>query len=69
MRRSSQILIYIDVDKAISAGIKFFLSANDVVLTAGDEHGFLAPQSFSRVDDAGRVVLLGWENKHISVTT
>jgi len=69
MRRSSQILIYIDVDKAISAGIKFFLSANDVVLTAGDEHGFLAPQFFSRVEDADRVVLPGWENKHISVAT
>jgi len=63
MRNSSQILVYIDVDKAISAGIKFFLSANGVVLTAGDERGYLAPQFFSRVEDAKGVPLPGWEGK------
>jgi 2'-phosphotransferase len=63
MRNSSQIYIYIDVEQAISAGIKFFLSANGVVLTAGDERGFLAPHFFSRVEDASRAPLPGWEGK------
>lgn len=63
MRNSSQILVYIDVEKAISAGIKFFLSANGVVLTEGDERGYLAPQFFSRVENAKRVTLPGWEGQ------
>jgi 2'-phosphotransferase len=61
MRAASEILIYIDVDKAISAGVKFFLSANGVVLTEGDSRGFLDPQFFYRVENAKRVPLPGWE--------
>src|SRR3984957_10278295 len=61
MRMHSQILIYVDVDRAMSAGIKFFLSANGVVLTEGDSRGFLAPQFFRRVEDAKGVPLPGWE--------
>jgi len=68
MRNSSQILIYIDVERAISAGIKFFLSTNGVVLTAGDERGFLAPQFFSRVEDARHVALPGWAGTSNSAT-
>jgi 2'-phosphotransferase len=63
MRNSSQIYIYIDIELAISAGIKFFLSVNGVVLTAGDERGFLPPQFFSRVEDVQRGALPGWEGK------
>jgi hypothetical protein len=61
MRRSSQILIFIDVAKALSAGIKFFLSDNGVVLTEGNSEGFLLPQFFKRVETADRVALKGWE--------
>ena len=35
MRRSSEVLIYIDVSKAMSAGITFFRSLNNVILTRG----------------------------------
>lgn len=51
MRNSSQILIYVNVQKALSAGIKFYLSANGVVLTDGNERGYLDPQFFQRIVD------------------
>ena len=60
MRNSSNILIYIDVQKAIDAGIKFFLSSNGVVLTEGDESGFLRPQFFQRVTDKKGKELENW---------
>lgn len=61
MRKSSEILVYIDVQKAINAGTKFYLSANGVVLTEGDEQGFLLPRFFSRVETTARTPLPGWE--------
>ena len=62
MRRSSQILIFIDVQKALAAGIKFFLSDNGVVLTEGDERGFLNPEFFERVEDVNGVLVSGRES-------
>lgn len=65
MRNSSDIFIYIDLQKALDAGYKFQLSANGVILTAGNEKGFLSPEFFSRVErrvgESGREPLLGWE--------
>ncbi|KAI0947015.1 hypothetical protein AcV7_009567 [Taiwanofungus camphoratus] len=61
MRNSSQILIYINVQKALDAGIKFYISANGVVLTEGDEHGHLSPQFFAKVETADRKPIPGWE--------
>jgi len=43
MRRTCQVIIAIDLEKALNDGIKFYLSANDVILTAGDEDGILKP--------------------------
>ncbi|KAH7924303.1 hypothetical protein BV22DRAFT_1013613 [Leucogyrophana mollusca] len=63
MRSSSQILIFIDVQKALDAGIPFFLSDNGVVLTAGDESGFLLPTFFRRVENANRTPVPGWESR------
>ncbi|KAG0698236.1 KptA family-domain-containing protein [Suillus ampliporus] len=61
MRNSSQILIFVDVQKALDAGILFYLSANGVVLTDGDE-GFLSPTYFQRVELAkSRLPVPGWE--------
>ncbi|KAI0676105.1 KptA family-domain-containing protein [Trametes maxima] len=60
MRNSSQILVYVDVQKALDSGIKFYLSANGVVLTEGDDRGFLLPQFFSRVETADGRSLGGW---------
>ncbi|KAF8652158.1 hypothetical protein AX16_004515 [Volvariella volvacea WC 439] len=61
MRKSSQILIFIDVQRAIDDGIKFFLSDNGVVLTEGNERGFLELKYFLRVENAQRKSLTGWE--------
>ncbi|TRM65404.1 KptA family-domain-containing protein [Schizophyllum amplum] len=52
MRKSCQVFIYVDVDRAIAAGIRFFLSDNGVVLTEGDEQGHLPRKFFSKVEDA-----------------
>jgi len=60
MRKSSQVLIYINVQKALDAGITFFLSENGVVLTEGDERGFLAPEYFLRVEGRKGVPIPGW---------
>ncbi|KAK0189229.1 KptA family-domain-containing protein [Armillaria mellea] len=60
MRKSAKVMIYIDVQKALDAGIKFFLSDNGVVLTEGDERGFLPVRFFSRVEDSNGVPLKGW---------
>lgn len=42
MRRGSTILVYVDIDAALAAGIKFFISENGVILTEGNEQGFFA---------------------------
>lgn len=61
IRNSANILIYVDVQKALDAGLKFFLSSNGVVLTEGDESGYLSPQFFQRVTDKEGNELGGWQ--------
>jgi 2'-phosphotransferase len=63
MRNSADVIIHVDLEKALAAGIKFYLSANGVVLTEGDETGFLAPEYFSRVETRDGKALPGWEGK------
>jgi len=58
MRKSSQVFIYINVQKAIDAGIKFFLSDNGIVLTPGNESGFLKPEFFEQAITAKGEILL-----------
>ncbi|XP_063046740.1 tRNA 2'-phosphotransferase 1 [Engraulis encrasicolus] len=48
MRKNCDMAIYINVPKALSAGIPFFWSENGVLLTPGDSEGKLAPCYFSR---------------------
>ncbi|EJD07666.1 uncharacterized protein FOMMEDRAFT_116035 [Fomitiporia mediterranea MF3/22] len=60
LRNNSQVLIYVDLDKALRAGIRFYLSANRVVLTKGDETGYLLPEFFQRVTDGRGAPLPGW---------
>ncbi|KAF8623123.1 hypothetical protein AX17_007557 [Amanita inopinata Kibby_2008] len=50
MRDSCQILIYINVAKAMRDGIKFYLSSNGVVLTDGNAYGILKPCYFQKVE-------------------
>ncbi len=48
IRSSSDVLIYIDVQKAMLDGIVFFISDNKVILTTGVD-GCLSPKYFTRV--------------------
>lgn len=47
MRGSCDVLIYIDLQKALNDGIKFYRSANNVILSPGDEKGTLLPKYFA----------------------
>jgi len=61
MRKSSQVLIFIDVQRAIDDGVNFFLSSNGVILTEGNEQGILETKYFARVETSNRVPVPGWE--------
>lgn len=50
MRAKSDILIHIDMERAMGAGIKFYRSSNNVILTSGNEEGFLLKEYFSVVE-------------------
>ncbi|XP_072887516.1 tRNA 2'-phosphotransferase 1 isoform X2 [Hemitrygon akajei] len=49
MRSSCELAIFVELEKALSDGIPFFLSANHVILTPGNEHGVLPPKYFQKV--------------------
>ncbi|CAB3223348.1 unnamed protein product [Arctia plantaginis] len=48
LRESAEILIYINLPKALADGYKFFESENGVILTSGNHRGFLKPEYFLR---------------------
>ncbi|PIK40032.1 putative tRNA 2'-phosphotransferase 1 [Apostichopus japonicus] len=49
MRGSCQLMIYINLEKALSDGLSFFVSKNGVVLSPGDPSGCISPSYFSDV--------------------
>ena len=51
MRSSCQIVIYVNTILAMSDGIKFYRSSNGVILSPGDESGFLSKRYFEKVAD------------------
>lgn len=51
MRKSSTVLMYLDVQKAMEAGMKFWLSDNGVILSEGNAEGLLPLEMFKRVED------------------
>lgn len=53
MRNSSTILIYVDLRKAMDAGLEFGLSENGVVLCDGGEKGIIPIDWFERVEERG----------------
>lgn len=53
MRTGSEVMIYIDVAKAMESGLKFYLSANGVILTEGDSEGFVLREFFQKVERKG----------------
>ena len=51
MRKSSTVLIFLDIRKAMDAGVKFWRSDNGVILTEGNEHRIVSVDFFKRVED------------------
>lgn len=51
MRKTSTILVFLDLAKAMDAGLEFGLSDNGVVLTAGNKEGLVPLELFQRVED------------------
>ena len=52
-RGSAEILVYVDMCKAIADGIEFFVSQNNVILCSGNAEGILEPKYFSKIIDKG----------------
>jgi 2'-phosphotransferase len=48
-RFDTNVKIYINMGLAMIEGIKFYRSANNVILTPGDSKGFLKPKYFSNI--------------------
>ncbi|KAG8891593.1 hypothetical protein FRB99_003467, partial [Tulasnella sp. 403] len=46
MRKDSTVYIFVDVEKALAEGIRFFVSENGVVLSPGDEEGIIPVRLF-----------------------
>ena len=49
MRSTCQIAVYVDVAKAMALGLKWYRSANGVLLTPGDCNGMVPPSCFEKV--------------------
>ncbi|KAJ3770672.1 hypothetical protein FB446DRAFT_743448 [Lentinula raphanica] len=52
--------MYIDIEKALADGIRFYLSTNGVVLCPGNEFGFLEPKYFQRVESGENAGTCAW---------
>ena len=49
MRGDCEVVIYISLIRAMAAGLQFFRSTNDVVLTPGDDRGVVSMKYFEKV--------------------
>lgn len=49
MRSTCDILVYLDVAKALKNGLPLFLSSNNVVLSPGSENGIVPMEYFKYV--------------------
>ncbi|KAK5130627.1 hypothetical protein LTR08_001886 [Meristemomyces frigidus] len=59
MRKSSTVLMFLDLSKAVAAGLKFWVSDNGVILSEGNADGLVPLEMFRRVEDrTGEGVLL-----------
>ena len=51
MRTNSEVALYVDFKEAMKAGIPFYRSKNDVILSPGDSHGRIPPHFIYNVID------------------
>ena len=50
-RSNCELLVYINLEKAIEEGLKFYISENNVVLCPGDEKGFISSKYFKFIKE------------------
>ena len=50
MRKNCKVFVYIDTEKAMKNGIKFFKSANGVILSPGNWDGYIIPEYFKTIE-------------------
>lgn len=62
MRNDAEVLIYVDIEKSLGDGMLWWLSENGVVLTEGNEDGFLPTKYFQRVEGRMGDVGLLWQD-------
>ncbi|KAI6772135.1 hypothetical protein HG530_003093 [Fusarium avenaceum] len=62
MRKDAELIIEVDIEASLNAGVKWWLSDNGVLLTEGDEQGILSTKYFKSV--TGRKVDIGvlWQD-------
>lgn len=53
MRATAQILIWVDVKRSLAGGLKWWKSANGVILTEGDANRFVQMEWVDRVERKG----------------
>lgn len=53
MRATAQILIWVDVKRSLAGGLKWWKSANGVILTEGDANKFVPMEWVNRVERRG----------------
>lgn len=51
VRHNAELFIFINWRVAMSEGLKFYRSVNNVILSPGDENGFIKPKYFLKVCD------------------
>lgn len=50
VRKSANVFIYINLDKALKDGLKFFKAKNEVILSPGNEFGIIEPKYFLKIE-------------------
>lgn len=63
MRKSSTVLMFLDVGRALAAGVKLWVSDNGVILSEGNAEGLVPLELFGRVEDRTGLGVLVEEGK------
>lgn len=57
IRKNAEVFIYINLNLALSDGLKFYMSVNKVILSPGDDIGYIKPKYFLKVCDVSGQIL------------
>ena len=60
MRGTAQVYIYVDLAAAMGDGLRFYRSANNVILSPGNDQGILLPKYFKQVKNVKTNQLLDY---------